>query len=189
MSIRATFAATAMALTVLVPTAPGEAQEAGWLQVRVHEADEQKVSLRLPLSLVEVGLDVAFRNAVEPEALRWDEDRKVTLDDLRRMWAELEAAGDTELVEVVDDDARIRVAREGDRVRIHVREGDDTRARVEMPSTVVDALLGTEGDHLDIQAAMRELTRAGDRDLVDIRDGDTSVRIWIGENEPAGSPS
>ena len=189
MSMKAILTGTAVAVTVLVPSAPAEAQESGWLQVRVEEADEKKVSLRLPLSLVEVGMDVAFRNAVEPEALRWDEDRKVSLDDLRRMWAELEAAGDTELAEVVDGGAHIRVAREGDQVRIHVEDEDATRARVEMPSTVVNALLGTEGDHLDIEAAVRELARSGDRDLVDIQDGDKAVRIWIGDGEPTGSPS
>jgi hypothetical protein len=52
--------------------------------------------------------------------------------------------------------------------------------RVEVPVSLVDALLSGEGDDVNIQAAVAELQkRRGD--IVRVHDDDANVHIWIDE--------
>lgn len=156
------------------------AGEASWIHVRVDEADGAQVSLNLPMSLVDVALDAAGEDAFDEDDLRLEGD--VEIDDLRRMWRELRDAGDAEFVDVRDGDEHVRVFRRGDRVFVHVDEDDREKVRIEMPAAIVDALLGTEGDRLDVEAAARELARVGDREMVRIDDEGTTVRIWVDDS-------
>lgn len=166
---------------VVVPALPAEAQEARWFHVRVDEPGETRVSVNLPLALVEIGLDIADRHVMDDHDFKWGHDGKVTVADLRLMWAELEAVGDADFVEVEDGDTRVHISRRGDRVFIRTDEGDRNRVRMEMPSVVVDALLGTDGERLNLRAAIRELARTGHQDILEVQDGETTVRVWIGE--------
>ena len=174
-----------LAAGVVVSALPAEAQEARWLHVRVEEPGETRVSINLPLALVEIGLDVADRHVMHEEEFRWGRDGKVSVADLRRMWAELEAVGDADLVEIEDGDTRVYISRRGDRVLIRADEGDRSRVRMEMPSVVVEALLGTDGERLNLRAAVRELARSGSQDILEVQDGETTVRVWIAENAAA----
>jgi len=166
----------------VVPALPAEAQEARWFHVRVEEPGETRVSVNLPMALLEVGLDIADRHVSQDQDFHWNHDGKVTVADLRRMWAELEAVGDADFVEIEDGDTRVHISRRGDRVLIRTDEGDRSRVRMEMPSAVVQALLGTEGERLNLRDAVRELARTGRQDILEVRDGETTVRVWIGEN-------
>jgi hypothetical protein len=164
-----------------VPALPADAQEARWLHVRVEEPGETRVSVNLPLSLVEIGLDIADRHVLDEEDFQWNRNGKLSLADLRRMWDELDAAGDTDFVEIQDGDTRVHISRRGDRVLIRADEGSRSRVRMEMPSVVVEALLGAEGERLNLRAAVRELARSGRQDVLEVRDGETTVRVWIAE--------
>jgi hypothetical protein len=166
---------------VAVPALPAEAQEARWFHVRVEEPGETRVSVNLPLALVEIGLDIADRHVMEHQEFQWNRDGKVSVADLRRMWAELEAVGDADFVEIDDGDTRVHISRRGDRVLIRADEGGQSRVRMEMPSVVVKALLGTEGERLNLRDAMRELARSGSQDILEVHDGETTVRVWIGD--------
>lgn len=163
-----------------------ETQEASWVHVRVDEADGAKVRVNLPISLVDVALEAAGEEGLEDGRLRWDEHGDVTVDDLRRMWRELRDAGDAELVEVQDGEEHVRVYRRGDRLHVHVDEDGEEKVRVEMPTGVADALLGGEGDELDLRAAVRELARRGERDLVRVQDTDATVRVWVDARSAQG---
>lgn len=166
-----------------LPALPAEAQEAHWLHVRVEEPGETRVSMNLPLALVEIGLDMADRQVFEAQtAYLGGADSRVSLADLRRMWAELEAVGDADFVEIQDGDTQVHISRRGDQVLMRVVEGTDTQVRMEMPAAVVQTMLGTEGDRLNLRDAVRELARSGSRDILAIQDGETTVRIWIGAN-------
>ena len=46
----------------------------------------------------------------------------------------------------------------------------------------MDALLSGEGDRLDLQAALAELTEERG-DIITVRDGETRVRVWIDESK------
>ena len=180
-SIAATGLLAMTLAAVVVPALPAEAQEARWFHVRVEEPGDTRVSVNLPLALLEVGLDIADRHMMQDQGVHWQRDGKVSVDDLRRMWAELQAVGDADFVEIEDGDTRVHISQRGDRVLIRTDEGDRTRVHMEMPSVVVEALLGTDGERLHLRDAVRELARTGSQDILEVRDGETTVRVWIGE--------
>lgn len=186
-------AAAAALLAVPAGTLQAQAPEAdaaasgSWIHVSVDEADGKKVRVNLPVSLAEVAAEIAGKEALEAGRIDWDSHENVSLEDIRRMWRELRDAGDTDLVEVREDGEHIRIVRRGDRVLVHVNEGDEETVRVEMPVRLVDAVLGTEGESLDLAAAMRELIRSGHGELVRVQDDETEVRIWIDDRSTQGT--
>lgn len=170
--------AVAAAATLAVPTL-AHAQESNWVHVRVDEADGAKVRVNLPATMIDVALDIAGERGLE-EDLRFGPDAEVSLDQMRRLWHEMRDAGDAEFVNVQDGDEHVRVFREGDRVFVHVDEGGTEKVRVVMPARVADALLSSEGDTLNLRAALRELAATGSQELVRVREVDgANVRIWV----------
>lgn len=156
-----------------------EAQSASWIHVRVDEADGSKVRVNLPASLVDVALDVAGEEALEDGRLDWDHHGDLSLEEVRRLWAEVKRGGDARYVDVEDGDEHVRVFRRDGKVHVHVDEDGREKVRIEMPPEVADALLSGEGERLDLRAALRELTRTGSRELVRVQDEDATVRVWI----------
>jgi hypothetical protein len=53
------------------------------------------------------------------------------------------------------------------------------RVRVDIPVGVVDALLSGDGESFNLLAAINEL-EGNTGDIVNIEDGDETVRVWIG---------
>jgi hypothetical protein len=180
---------TLLATLVMIPTAAALAQPVGsedgagsWIHVRVDEPDGTQVSLNLPLSMVDVAFQIAETNGFDESDLRLDPDGDVQVEDLRRMWRELENAGDADFVDIRDGDEHVRVFRRGDQVHVHIDEDGRKTVRIEMPPRIVDALLGSEGNRLDLPAAARELGRSGKQEMVRIDDDGTRVRIWVDRN-------
>lgn len=175
--------AVGLLVAVSAVATPQEARDAPWLHIRVieHGDSGSRVNVDLPLSLVEVALDLA-----EDEILR--EGRfhvhgsEVEVADLRRAWAELKEAGDAEFVTVEEHDEHVRISRQGDRILIEIHDADaetEETGRIQVPVSVVDILLEGEGNDLDLRGALEELVRTRGDDLVAIDDSDASVRIWI----------
>ena len=77
----------------------------------------------------------------------------------------------------------MRVVREGELIRVRVEDnGGETpeQVRVDIPIEVVDALLSGEGEELNLRAAVQQLrNRRGD--IVNVDDGSSKVRVWIGD--------
>lgn len=165
------------------PEADGETH---WVHVRVDEADGAKIALNLPISLVEVAVESRLGKEFDAEKLRLDGRGGVSLAELRAMWRELRDAGDVDLVEVRDGDEHVRIYRRGQTVHVRVDEGDVQKVRVDLPASIVDALLGSDGEGLDLAAAARELARAGSQEVVRIDDEGTTVRIWVDRSSQGG---
>jgi hypothetical protein len=184
MRVQPFWAAAAVATLALAPLARAQGADP-WLHVRVDEvgAHQSKVAVNLPLSLVQIALEAAPEHVVNHGCIHIgrhsDHDLKVA--DLRRMWTELKKSGDAELVNVEEEDQKVRVARQGDLVLVHVEEPTGKeKVRVEVPTDVVDALLSGEGDELNVKAALTQLQkRRGD--IVRVHDHEQSVRVWIDE--------
>jgi hypothetical protein len=157
-----------------------------WLHVRVEEPGKNtKVRVNLPLTVVEAALKAA------PETIEAGgkihiggrHGRHLSIAELRDAWAQLKAAGDSELVTVEEDDGDlVTVARRGDLVQVRVEDrGDGDTVRVDVPSAVVDALLSAPGEQFNVRAAMSEL-RKMKGEIVSVKDRDSVVRIWIDED-------
>ena len=184
----------------LVPATGALAQTAApaWLHVRVEEAAKaSKVHVNLPMTVVEAVLKASPQILEEHGKIRLGDHHGLTLADMRRAWKELAAAGDAELVTVESEDENVRVARKGDVVQVFVDHKHAARkaeagpakaaksegpgeVRIEVPVSLVDAMLSGEGDTVNLEAAVNELKkRRGD--IVRVKDEDSNVRIWIDE--------
>jgi plasmid stabilization system protein ParE len=193
----------------LLPVAGAWAQTGtAWLHVRVEEARKaSKVHVNLPMTVVEAVLKASPEMVEEHGKLKLGDHHNLKLADLRKVWKELAAVGDAELVSVESDEENVHVQRKGDIVLVSVdRKAPPAEAgakaekakdaapakrvgevRVEVPVSLVDALLSGTGEEPNLQAAIAELQkRRGD--IVRVNDGDSKVRIWIDEqNAPAAS--
>jgi hypothetical protein len=186
----------------LVPASGALAQTGApaWLHVRVEEAAKaSKVHVNLPMTVVEAVLKASPQIIEEHGKVKLGDHHGMSLADMRRAWKELAAAGDAELVTVESEDENVRVARKGDLVQVFVDRKEHPRkaeagpekagkaaaksegpgeVRVEVPVSLVDALLSGEGDEVNIQAAISELKKLRG-DIVRVREEGSNVRIWI----------
>lgn len=155
-------------------------QDAGtpWLHVEVISDDDDRVGVNVPLAVAEIALRIVPIKEIRNGRFRL-ENQDVSLADIRALWAELRQVGDAEFVTVESEDETVRVSRQGDTLLVRVsKQGDGGEVSIDAPVDVVDALLSGEGEELDLLAAVRRL---GERrgEVVRVRDGDESVRVWI----------
>lgn len=178
-----------LALALSSAALPLRAQQASpWIHVEVIEQNEKAstVNVNLPLSVAEVALEVAPDKIVKKGKLKLP-NNDISIADLRKLWNEFRNAGDAQFVTVKEKDQDVSIARRGDKVEIRVQKAasaeNDKQAsnvHVDVPVSVVDALLSGEGEELNFKNAIAQLrTQRGD--IVRVRDGDSNVRIWIDE--------
>jgi hypothetical protein len=199
------------AALALLPAPSATAQTGtAWLHVRVEEGQKaSKVSVNLPMTVVEAALKASPEILEEHGKLNLGKHHGLKLADLRKIWKQLADVGDAEFVTVESDDETVRVQRKGDVVQVFVdhkpgkpaaakaeaTKGETAKptkaeavklargaeeVRVEVPVSLVDALLSGEGDEVNIQAAVTELQKLRG-DIVRVREADNRVRIWIDE--------
>ncbi len=171
-------------VVLLASASSAGAQARPWLHVQVEEARGAKVHVNVPLSLLEVVMKAAPQPIFDEKHIHLGKHgRNLRVSDARRMWQELKAAGDTDFVTVrdEDEDETVTVSRKGDLVQVRVegaKKGE--RVMVDVPITLVDALFSGEGEELNVQGAIQELSkRRGD--VVRVEDKDDRVRVWIDE--------
>jgi len=175
---------------VLVAAPLAQAQSSSWIHVQVNETDRpSKVSLNLPLSVVQAMLEASPDSVFSHgKAHLGTEGHDLSVAKLRKIWQELARAGNTELVSVEDADETVKVARRGDTLQIRVQKragkaeqpGPADVVSVDVPAAVLDALLSSEGEDLNLRAAIDQLAKLRG-DLVRVDDGKSRVRIWIDE--------
>lgn len=172
----------AMATATLLISGAGlaTAQETPWIHIRVTDGDDTKVSVNLPMSLIEVAMDIAEDEILESDhGLHFGRHKNIDLDDLRKMWAELRDGGDAEYVTVDDDGEQVKIWRQSDKVFVSVTDEGEKKVDLQVPFSVVDTLLQGEGNELNLVAAVREMAKANNGEIIQVNDGDTNVRIWI----------
>lgn len=157
-----------------------------WLHVRVDEPGKSsKVRVNVPMAVVEAALEAAPEKIVDKGRIKIDlgrDDHDLSLAQMRKMWKELRAAGDTDIVTVEDDDETVRVSRKGDLVQVRVSKASEKEeVHVDLPVNLVDAVLAGAGDSVDVKAVIREL-RNQRGDIVRVTDATSAVRIWIDES-------
>lgn len=177
-----------LSLSLLLPSVSGardrdkQGGKGPWIHIEVLENGEEGASVKvnLPLSMARIALEMAPEEVLSEGRIQID-DEDFTVDDLRRMWKELRNAGDAEFVTVKEGDESVRVFRKGDRIFVQTDadEDEDEMVRVEVPVALVDALLSGTGDELDLDAAVKALEGMGKSDIVLVRDGEDTVRIWV----------
>lgn len=184
--MRRTMLATVVTLMLAAPA--GAAGEERWLHIHVDEgAQGDRVRVNVPLSMVEQLLP-----AIHAENFRGGRVRIDGADlgdvDARAIWQAVRGAKDGEFVRVNSrSDGDVTVSKRDGMMLVTVDETGEgaERVRVRVPVAFVDALFAPGGGELDVAAAMRALSDAGDGELVTVESGDEKVRIWVDRNAAA----
>lgn len=199
-SIKA-FSFTAIAVLLLTPFTTGAQNNASsttsndrWLHVRVISSDNkgETVRVNIPLELAEKVLP-----AINKDRLH---NGKVTINhrdmdgvDCRALLAALKDTKDGEFVTVQSRDNDVQVAKQNGYMLIHViekrwhddKDGKESKSiekshvEVKVPMKVVEALFSAGKDELDLVAALHALSAHGDTELVSVKDGTDTVRVWL----------
>lgn len=181
MRMRSLALAGLLSLAVALPVAASPSSP--WLHVRVTGADgTDNVNLNVPFSLAEGLLQMAEHSDINAE-IKDGLPNGMSLKDIRKMWNDLKDAGDTEFLSIEDGDEEVRMAFEGRTLKIDVSEvkgaGVNQEVQVRVPKDLVDALLSGKGEELNLRAALEELRKGHLGDIVNVRGGDETVRIWM----------
>jgi hypothetical protein len=168
-----------LAVTALAATAPATER---YLHVKVDDASKgESVNVNLPLSMAAAILPTVNKGNLHNGHVTIGE-ADFNGVDVRALLDALRTAPDNEFVTVKQKDQDIRVAKSNGNLIVHVldKSKDGQKVDVTIPMKVVDALFSTVKDNeLDVAAAIRALSDAGDAVLVTVQDATEHVRIWI----------
>lgn len=152
-----------------------------WLHIKVDGGrNAEQAEINLPLSMVESFAPMLQGKVTGQSRVRL-RDRDYDVDELRRIWRQLEDGPDATYVTVNEPDSKMRIAKRGGYLVMTAvergRDGESVEARI--PVSVMGALLSGSGDSLDVGAALRELIRFGAGELMTVTSDEETVRIWV----------
>jgi hypothetical protein len=151
-----------------------------WVHVHVENPDkEETVKINLPISVIETMIPIVQDKRIRDGHIRLNES-EIRVEDLRKVWNDIRNEGDMEFVSVQGREGNVRVFIEGNYLLVQP-EKTATKSKVDIriPLKVVDAMLSGKGDELNLHAAVKALRDSGVRDIITIRDQESSVRVWI----------
>jgi hypothetical protein len=154
-----------------------------WLHVRVISTDGrgETVRVNVPLELAEKVLPAVNHDRLHNGKVRIDPSEMNDVD-LRALMEAIRTAKEGQYVTVEGDDNDVRVAKEGNRLTIYVRDksaSKKSQVEVKVPIKVIDALLSAGKDELDLVAALHALGAQGDTELVSVQDSENTVKVWL----------
>lgn len=169
-------------LVALFGRAAAAASSDRYLHVKVDDAKNgESVNVNLPLAMAQQILPTINRGELH--------DGRVTISDsslngvdVHALLDAIRTAPDNEFVTIKSNDSDVRVAKSNGNLIVHVRDksNGDSKVDVTVPMKVVDALFSTaKQNELDVAAALRALSEAGDTLLVTVQDATQHVRIWV----------
>jgi hypothetical protein len=169
--------------SVAVMAAAANAAGDLWLHVKVDEGDGAKVTVNLPVSIIEKAIPMLPAHQLHHARLS-GEHADIELEDLRELWQEVRDSPDMTFVTVEDGDENVRVWKKNGWVYVEVRDEDGPESvDVKVPLAVVDALLA--GEEIDIEGAVRALVEHGEGEFVTVSDRDDNVRVWVDDTPEA----
>jgi hypothetical protein len=159
------------------------AAEDRWLHVAVDDGDET-VRVNLPMTVALAAAPLIAKHAVDTDLEIGDHE--LDREELRQLLAALRGAQDGEYVTVEDGEDHVRVSKRGDALWVVVQEQGDggEQVDVKLPLDVVAALASGEGEEWNFAAAIDALAKHDAGELVTVKDGGETVRIWI-DRKPA----
>jgi hypothetical protein len=158
-----------------------------WLHVRVDDPGDkdQLVRINVPLALAEAVVSNVNHNQLQHGHINFGH-ADLNGVDLRAILDAVRNSADGQFVTVKNKDEDVSVAKQKGYLIIHVTDsGKSEKQNVEIhvPMTVVDALVASGGhdlQNLDVAGALHALAlHVGDTELVSVKDGKQTVRIWL----------
>ncbi len=150
-----------------------------WFHVRVDEADGAKVTVNLPLSMIEKAIQMIPEKHLNHRGMHFS-DHEMTPADMRELWTELRDSPDMTFVKVEEEGEDVKIWKESGYLYVSVLDEDNNeKVDVRVPFAVVDALLSGDEDKLDIEAAIHALVQEGEGELVTVTSDNDNVRVWV----------
>ena len=150
-----------------------------WLHVKVDEADGAKVTVNLPVSMIEKAIQMIPEEHLNHHGMHFS-DHDLTPAQIRELWTELRDSPDMTFVKVEEEGEDVKVWKESGYLYVSViEEHDNEKVDVRVPFAVVDALLSGDEDELNIEAAIQALAQEGEGELVTVTSDDDNVRVWV----------
>ena len=141
------------------------------------------MKINIPIALVHSLLpmidDHGISGRVSHRGIRINGRRHLSVSELREIWDQIKNEPGYEFVSVDRRDEKVTVSMDEDGLLVKTIEGGVTEVNIRVPVDVVDALLSGQGDELDLMAAIEAFSSLGDTEVLSVRDGDSTVRIWI----------
>lgn len=151
-----------------------------WLNVEVNGADAAvpKVKINMPISLIEVVI-----NSIDTtEVMQHLKTEKGI--DLTVLWQNLRDADVDEFVSIDSEDAQVKVFKEGQNLRVTVKEAgfDEPNVQVRVPFTVMDFLIeGATQNEFRLSQLVEQLRGNLPLVLLEANHDEENVKIWIEE--------
>jgi hypothetical protein len=156
-----------------------------WLHVRVINSDNkgETVRVNIPLELAENVLPTINKNHLHNGKVTIEQAHMNDLD-VHALINAVRTAKDGEYVTVQGTDQDVRVAKEGGRLLVHVKDNKGSKSNksevdIKIPMHVIDALFSAGKDELDVVAGLHALALMGDTELVSVKSEDSTVRVWM----------
>ncbi len=166
-------------LAALVIAGAASAASNLWFHVRVDEADGAKVTVNLPVSMIEKAIQMIPEKHLNHRGMHFS-DHDLTPAEIRELWQELRDSPDMTFVKVEEEGEDVKVWKQSGYLYVSViEEHDNEKVNVRVPFAVVDALLSGDEDKLDIEAAIHALVQEGEGELVTVTSDNDNVRIWV----------
>ena len=180
-------AAAALLAAGLTAATPGAARAADlWLHVDVHgDKGGEEAKINLPVSMIHT-LAGMIPEETRSHGRVHVKDHDYDVAELRRAWLEVQQGPDATYLTVNDPQSKVRIAKRGGYLEIkaveprgteHGGKAENVEARI--PLSVMAALLSGSGDQLNVDAALDELARFGEGELLTVTGDDQTVRIWV----------
>ncbi len=167
-------------LALVVSAGVAAADSDLWLHVKVDESGGAKVTVNLPIGIVEKAMSMIPAEEWNQGHVMIDGRHDWSIAQLRELWNEVSDTPDMTFVTVEDDGEQVKVWKEGDYLKVRAIEDEDgADVNVQIPARVVDALLSGEGEELNFRAAIGALAAEGEGELVTVNDDDDRVRVWV----------
>jgi hypothetical protein len=165
--------------------AQSESTKDRWLHVRVINSDNkgETVRVNIPLELAENVLPTINKNHLHNGKVSIDQAHLNDVD-LHALLNAIRTAKDGEYVTVQGTDQDVRVAKEGGRLLVRVKDNKGSKSNksdvdIKIPMHVIDALFSAGKDELDVVAGLHALALMGDTELVSVKSEDGTVRVWM----------
>jgi hypothetical protein len=172
----------ALTMSNLAVTAMATPATERYLHVKVDDGSKgESVNVNLPLSMAAAILPTVNKGTLHNGHVTIGE-ADFNGVDVRALLDAIRTAPDNEFVTVKEKDQDVRVAKSNGNLIVHVLDKgkDGEKVDVTIPMKVVDALFSAvKNNELDVAAAIRALSDAGDAVLVTVQDATEHVRIWI----------
>jgi len=154
-----------------------------WLHVRVESAQPKGESVRVnvPLELAEKVLPTINKDRLQNGKVKIDASQTKGVD-LHALFEAVRASKDGEFVTVQSKDSDVRVAKQEGQILIQVHDKSNAKkdqVEIRVPAKVVEAMLSAGNDELDILAGLRALSVQEDIELVSVKGGENTVRVWL----------